>query len=407
VKARNLLSLLLLVLLALIVSEAQAKDGSGKAVQVNCSRGETITEALQTGHNAPLTIQIYGICHENVEITRDDVTLLAASTGATINGPDSTKQTIYARGSRTVINGLIVTGGYHGVKVTGSADILNSTIQKTGHVGIVFYHGGRGLVDHCVINNNPSIGIYIEGASATVTNSTISSNSDAGINVTLGSGARIGIADHGEYAGNTIVNNQSSGILVANGGNAFIGGNTIRGNGTNLSSLRGQYGIDIDRATATLVGYNTISENAGSGIFARASNVFIGESAFGLPTTGAYANVITGNGVLAPAPTNGGIYGFLGTSLNIRDAAINSNKGNGVALSTRSTAAIYGGSINNNVGNGIWLTLGGGLLLWETPVAITGNSGVGIICPDNESSYYGDTSGVSGNTGGQVNCTGF
>ncbi len=406
-KARILLSLLLLVLMALIVCEAEAKHDFDKAVHVNCSRGETITEALQTGDNAPLTIQIYGICHENVEITRDDVTLLAASTGATINGPDSNKHTIDVRGGRTLINGLIVTGGYAGVKVTGSADILNSTIQKTGYIGIVFYHGGRGLVDHCVINNNPGHGIYIEGASVTVTNSTISSNSATGIGVSLGSGARIGITDRNEYAGNTIVNNQGSGIMVANSGSALIAGNTIQGNGTNLSSLWGQFGIDIDRATATLVGYNTISENAGSGIYARASNVFIGETAFGLPITGAYANVITRNGALVPAPTNGGIYGFLGTSLNIRDAAINSNKGNGIALSTRSTAAIYGGSINNNMGNGIWLTLGGGLLLWETPVAITGNSGGGIICPDNESSYYGNTIGVSGNTAGQVNCTGF
>jgi parallel beta-helix repeat protein len=405
VKARNLFCLFLFVLLALIVSKVEANEGGGKTVFVKCSHGETITEALQKHDSEPLTIKVSGICNENVEITRDDVALLAASSGATINGPDSSKNTVYVTASRTLVNGLIITGGRHGISVHGSADILNSTIQNTGRSGIDFFHGGQGLVDNCLITNNPIHGIHIEGASATVTNSNIASNGGAGIDVTLSGSARIGITDRNEYAGNTIVNNQGSGIVVHTGGNSFIGGNTIQGNGTNLSSAWGQYGIDIDRATATVIGYNTITQNAGSGIFARASTVLIGETAFGLPITGIYANVITGNG--ATAPVNSGIYGFLGTNFDIRSATISNNTGNGVTLTTRSTARMYDDTISNNTGNGIWLALGGGLLLQSPPVAVTGNPGFGISCVDGESSYYGDISGISGNTAGQVNCSGF
>lgn len=326
-KTRIFFSFLLATLLVLAVCEAQAQ---GVVSKVNCAKkNQTITNALQLYVGNPITIEVQGTCNENVSIDRDDVTLIAGPS-ATVIGANPNEGTVTVRAYRTVINGLTVTGGGSGIVVLGSATIQNCTVQNAGHSGIVFYHGGQGTVDNCNVQNNGDNGIAIEAASATVTNSTISLNKKRGILVTLGGGARIGVTTLPEYAGNTISKNGGDGILVSSSGSAFIGGNTINGNGTDLSFAFGPFGIEIESASAVVVGYNSVTGNSGSGIFARSSSVQIGAPGFGLPITGTYANVITGNGA-KPSETPGGIFGFLGSSLGIQSATINNNTGNGMA----------------------------------------------------------------------------
>ena len=409
-KTRMFFSFLLATSLVLAVCEAQAQ---GFVRRVNCTRGQTITRALQLFDDNPITIQVQGTCNENVLIVRDDVTLIADPSGGTVNGANPNEDTITVRAARTVINGLTVTGGGSGIVVLGSATIQNCIVQNAGHSGISFYHGGQGTVDKCTVQNNGDYGIAIEAASATVTNSTISSNRKRGIIVTLGGGARIGVTTLPEYAGNTISNNGGDGILVSSSGSAFIGGNTINGNGTNLSSGFGGFGIEIESASAVVVGFNSITGNSASGIFARSSSVQIGTPAFGLPITGAFANVITGNGASAPE-TPGGIFGFLGSSLGIQSATINGNTGSGIILSLRSTGWLFDSTVNNNTGNGIQLVYGGDLVLpgpspEYPPVTVTGNTLFGLQCYGAKASIVGNTSGILGNTGGDVSpsCTGF
>ena len=130
--------------------------------------------------------------------------------------------------------------------------------------------------------------------------------------INSGGSARIGITDRNEYAGNTISNNGSNGIHIA-GGSAFIGGNIISGNGTNSNALWGRYGVGIYYGNASLIGYNSITGNAGSGVFARSSAVTIGDGGFALPIGAPgenpmYANVITGNGAVSP-PTGAAYMG--------------------------------------------------------------------------------------------------
>ena len=412
-KTRMFFSFLLAASLLLGVCDAQAQIFSGFMKKVNCTNGETIARALQVLDIVPITIQVKGTCNENISIVLDDVTLKADPLGGTINGPDPDKPTITLNAARTVIDGLTVTGGRGGIKVVGSATIQNCIVQNTGQsasssAGITFYHGGQGTVDNCTVHNNGNYGIVIEGGSATVTNSTISSNAAAGILLTLSGSARIGITDRFEYAGNTVRSNGSAGIRVTGSSSANIGGNTIEGNGTNLSSPD-QCGIGVYNATATLAGNNKITGNTGSGVFASASVVVIGQPGTPLPITGPFANEITGNG--ATAPTKGGVFGFLGSSLDIRSATINGNFGNGVTLSLRSTARMFDDIVNNNTGNGISLALGGGLFLpFGVPtVTVTGNTSFGLQCSGTESSYDGNTSGILGNAVGNVSpsCTGF
>jgi hypothetical protein len=383
-------------------------------ILVDCNNGETITDALQQLGD-PLTIQVKGTCNENVEIVRNDVTLIAHPSGGTINGPDPNKITINVRGSpRTVIDGLTVTGGRTGIN--GSAMIRNCTIQNNAWNGVSFYHGGNGTVDSCRIKDNPHHGIVIEGGSATVINSTISSNGGVGIIVNPGGSARIGITDRNEYAGNTISNNGSNGIHVA-GGSAFIGGNTISGNGTDPNARWGRHGIGFFYGNGSVVGYNRITGNPYSGIIAKSSAVMIGDGGFGL-LIGApgedpmYANVITGNN-MAGTPDNGGVYGYLGASLDIRYSTISNNTGDGVILRLRSTARMYGDTINENSGNGILLDQGGGVRLqgpldpYPVPaVTATDNgSGLALQCFGGESSFLGGFAAGSDPVSGS--CNGF
>jgi len=384
-------------------------------ILVDCDNGETITDALQQLGD-PLTIQVKGTCNENVEIVRNDVTLIAHPSGGTVNSLDPDKITINVRGSpRTVIDGLTVTGGRTGIN--GSAMIRNCIIQNNAWNGISFYHGGSGTVDNCVVQNNPHHGIVIEGGSATVINSTISSNGGLGIVVNPGGSARIGINDRTQYAGNTISNNGSNGIHVA-GGSAFIGGNIISGNGTDSTALWGRHGVGIFYGSASVLGYNSITGNAYSGIIAKSSAVIIGDGGFGLPIGAPgedpkYANVITGNN-WAGTPDLGGVYGYLGASLDIRYATISGNTGDGVILRLRSTARMYGDTINDNSRNGILLDQGGGVRL-QTPldpipvpaaVTATGNgSGLALQCVFGEDSFLGGF--APGSQPVSVTCSGF
>ena len=397
-------SLLIATLLVLAGWEAQAQSFVKK---VNCTKGQTITHALQGLDFIPITIQVKGTCNENVEIVRDDVTLIRDPLGGTVIGFDPSLPTINVGAFRTVIDGLTISGGANGILVRGGATIRNCTVQNTGTTGISFFHGGNGTVDHCTVQSNGGFGVSVEGGSATVINSTISSNTNAGISVAVSGSARIGVTDRNQYAGNTISNNQGSGILISHSSSAHIGGNTISGNGTNPSSLFGFFGVLISSASANLVGNNSITGNSGCGVYVERSGVRIGNPGFGLPITGAFANVITGNG--ATLSPNGGIFGNQGASLQIQSTTINGNTGNGINLQLRSTARIYDDTVNNNTGNGILLVQGAALSLQNPVATVTGNGQFGLQCGGGEASYDGNTGGISGNTVGDVSpgCSGF
>jgi parallel beta-helix repeat protein len=364
-------------------------------ISVDCTQGQTITEALQQlvgVNNYPVTIQVKGTCNENVAIVRDDVTLIADPSGGTVNGPDPNKHTIDVRAGRTVIDGLTVTGGRAGINLYGSggSTIRNCTVQNAGSAGIVFKGSSYGIVDNCTIQNNGAHGIYIEDASVTVTNSVISFNR-MGIDVQLGGSAWIGIISGItglQYAGNMISNNYGNGIFVYGGSSAYIGGNTIYGNGTAPNTFYGVSGIQAINSTAILIGGNTITNNTGVGVLATNSGVRIGEAAFGLPTH----NTITGNGTEPSTPfITGGVQGDLGTSFYIIDADISNNIGSGVILGRCSTVLFPA--------------------LFGPPATVTGNSGFGLQCIDANfcSRFGGNTSGITGNTAGDVSsdCTGY
>jgi len=357
-------------------------------VRVRCCLGQTIARALQQGdERKPLVVVVAGTCSENVVIDRADVTLIADPAGGMVNGPDPTADTIRVLADRVTIEGITVMGGRTGIAGAGAGGLIvrNCLVQQTGLTGIALIQGGSGTIDGCTVQDNPGVGVVIGAAAGTVINSLITQNGQSGIVVTDGGSGRIGLTALNALAGNTISNNGSNGVTLLLGSAAFLAGNTISGNGTNPAL--GRVGIGVFNATAHIIGGNSITGNAGHGIAGRSASLVVGDPIFGLPIV----NNINGNGT---AGFGGGIFGFVGTSLLIRNATISGNNGFGLILSLRSSAEISGNTIQNTIGpapngDGIRLVFGSGLFIDPPPAqpnTVVGNAGFGVNCTDGESS---------------------
>jgi hypothetical protein len=378
-----------------------------RTTTVDCAAGETIAKALTRGdERKSLTILIKGSCSESVVINRSDVKLAAAAPGATISGPDPTIDVIRVTGSRVTIDGITVTGGRNGVTADGAPGLIvqNAFVQNTGRNGITYAHGASGVVDSTAVTGNARDGVAVDAAQGTVINSQISNNARMGVGVFNSGSARIGVDNFNNAGGNIISANAWNGIHIVFGSTALIAMNQIIGNGTSTDSAALKNGVNLASASADLVGGNTISGNIGTGVNLVRSSAIFGDTIFGFTTV----NTVSGNGGL------GGVFGFLASSLTIRDAVITGNTGSGLALSLNSSAQIISTTIQNNVagapgtGEGIRLQLGSTLLA-STPIgSVTGNAGFGLICTDGESSVVNTGFlGIGANGLGTVACTGF
>ncbi len=383
-----------------------------RTTTVDCAAGDTVATALRHGdERKSLTILVNGTCSEHVVINRSDVKLAAAAPGAAISGPDPTIDVIRVTGTRVTLDGITVTGGRNGVTADGAAGLIvqNAVVQGTGRNGITYAHGASGVVDSSVVTGNARDGVAVDAASGTVINSQVSQNARMGVGVFNGGTARIGIDNRNDAGGNTISANGVNGIHIVYGSTALIAANQITGNGTDPSATFSGNGVNIANATANLIGDNTISGNAGPGINLRSGTVNLGDPNFDMSTV----NTIIGNG--NPA-SPGGISGFLGSALSIRDAVIRNNVGFGVILILRSSAQIGNSTIQNNTasvpgtGDGIRLQLGSAVLgIAPNPnSSVSGNAGFGVNCIDLESSAANTVLlGIGTNTRGGVACSGF
>jgi len=382
---------------------------NGPSAFVDCGAGDTIARALSRGdERKSLVISIQGSCSENILVSRSDVTLLAAAPGATVIGPDPTVDTIRVTGSRVTIDGLTVTGGRNGVAGDGAAGLAvrNAAVQSTGRSGVIFIQGTSGLVDSSTVTGNPRDGVAIDSATGVVVNSQISQNGRMGVGVFNSGSGRIGIDSANNAGGNTISANAVNGVHIVFGSAAVVGMNQIMGNGVGAA---GGTGINVVSASADIVGGNTVSGNNGTGINLRSSSALIGDANFGLTTV----NTVSGNGTAA---SQGGVSGFLGSSMSIRDAVITGNFGFGLIATTRSSIQIQSTTIQNNLpvgastGDGIRVVLGSALFAQTPNGVVTGNAGFGLLCTDAESSVVNTLFlGIGPNGLGIVSpgCTGF
>lgn len=383
-----------------------------KTVRVHCSHGQTIKKALGRGdEREPLVVLIRGVCNETVTIDRSDVTLRGeAGFGGGINGPDAALDVITVLADRISIEDLVVTGGRNGITAGGAGrlTVRGTTLQSTGRTGIVVISSSGAIIDGSTIQLNPRDGVAVEGSQATVINSTLSQNGRFGVFVGTGASVRIGIDNQNNAAGSTVSQNGASGINVFLGGAALIANSSITQNGANPASTSGRAGIAVSQGTADIAGSNTIADNTGQGIFVRSGTVQIGNPSFDFSPV----NTITGNGDAASA---GGVFGFLGAAIVIRDAVISGNRGFGVGFTLRSHGQLINTQVQGtvpagpNAGDGIRLSLGSAAL-FSTPgtSSSTGNAGSGLLCTDLESSVANTALLIlAGNVVPGTNCTGF
>jgi hypothetical protein len=384
----------------------------GANTLVNCAAGETIARTLTRGDDRKsLVIRIQGTCSENILIDRSDISLVAATAGGTISGPDPATDVVRVTGSRVTIDGITVTGGRNGITADGAAGIIvrNVLVQGTGRNGVTYAHGASGIVDGSTMTGNARDGVAIDAASGTVINSKVNLNGRTGVSVSANGSGRIGVDNFNNPAGNVISANASAGVQIVFGSTAYVAMNQITGNGMSADPTVTKVGINVVSASADIIGGNTISGNVGAGVNLTRSSATIGDPTFGIGSV----NTVTGNG--SPA-SQSGVFAFLGSSLSIRDAIITGNVGSGVTLSLNSSAQISSTQIQNNLatspgtGDGIRLVFGSSLFA-ATPVgSVVGNAGFGLNCTDGESSVINTGFlgvGANGLGGVSPTCTGF
>ena len=316
-------------------------------------------------------------------------------------------------------NGVLFERGSAGTVGTGSNGLVasntvqNNALTGTGS-GISIYKASSVLVQGNTINSNGR-GIFVGSASsATIIGNTIQSNIGRGVQVAETSSARIGLVDAATTtAANTISGNGSDGIGVFDGGEAVVHGNTISSNGGN--------GINMNLSTMNLVGGNTVSSNTSHGIFVGASRLFQGPGTFGtLPNL---VDVSQNNGLA-------GLFLFNNSSADLYRITLTGNARQGIGASLNSTINLHVYdparpsnfiSITNNAtanvannNDGIALFSASMLVSPQNPggpgqVLISGHPSWGVNCfgTTNKAAAALDTTGISNNALGTVNCGGF
>jgi len=373
-------------------------------LHVNCDAGRQIGDALdrRVAADRGLIIVIRGTCAENVTVERDNVVLRAHPSGGTISAPDAGRPAILVDGARRVtIEGLNVQGGRDGVLYAGGAtgNVRVATVRNAVRDGARIERNSNVVVEASLFENNGQAGVRVDASGAAVTGSTSRANG-YGVVVRLAASATLGAtdADNNVCCGNTLENNNFEGLLVADNSVVNLIGNTIQDN----SNATGRFGILLlHNSSIRLRGGNVVRRNggatAGGGIFARAATVASGQGDF---TVNPQTNEISANtfGVLTAENAMVDLRGGM---------VVSGNTFSGVVLDHGTRARIDASTISNNGAHGLFLSRNASVSFIGAGNGISGNGAFGLYCADAESSYSGNTTGVTGNTLGDVNCTGF
>lgn len=192
-------------------------------VTVDCSRGETISDALANASAAvPLFIKVVGVCNEQVTINVDNITVDGDGT-AVIDGIGilNTRPLIRVHGNNVLIRGLTIRNSpWHGIQVrrSGSALIRNNIVMDNARHGVVV--AGSSFAQIGASGNN-----HIPAGSPGSEGNIIQGNGEHGVRVLAASASVF----HNEIFANTI-----AGISLLGGAVADVAGNVIIGNGSGL-----------------------------------------------------------------------------------------------------------------------------------------------------------------------------
>ena len=211
-----ILALLLLQTAPLRPAAAQASAGLEK---VNCHKGESINKALTKQPGAVnLVVEIDGLCHENVVVTRDRVTLRGDDPEEdgiqAVANVEQTDAAVWVRGAQLVtVENLKLTGGFTGLTATDA--------------NLPFLR-----MLNCRVEGNAQFGIQLELSLLTAEDTTIGPNTR--FNVGAFAGSRF------ECRNCTITNPPASTVLdnvvVSTGSQLFLFNSTLTNGSINASN---------------------------------------------------------------------------------------------------------------------------------------------------------------------------
>ncbi|HEX6183772.1 MAG TPA: hypothetical protein VFZ44_07670 [Pyrinomonadaceae bacterium] len=219
---RPLLAFLLLFALLLLQS-APATPAAAQAPaaveKVNCHKGESVNKALSKQPDATaLVIEISGVCHENVVVTRDRVTLRGADPDddgiQAVANVEQHDTALWVRGAQFVtVENLKLSGGFAG---------LTATDTNLPFLRLL----------NCRVEDNLQFGIQLEVALLTAEDTTIGPNTR--FNVGAFAGSRFECRDCTITTPPTSTVRDS--VFIASGSSLLLFDSTVTGGGINVGN---------------------------------------------------------------------------------------------------------------------------------------------------------------------------
>ena len=208
--------------------------GQPKTVTVDCDKGETIADAL-TKKGEPLTIEISGICVENVTVRRDDVSFV---------GLDPNVDGIQAATNTEPFDAAVV------VREARNISFVNLQFSGGNTAGLRIENARRNIsADNCLFHNNGTWGVIAVGAVIGLDNATVVDNatSGSGGGMAVGEAGQIGcdtctISDNPDASSGQALSARSGGILS-------IVGSTVDGS---LQGVIAQNAAEVSVINSTL-----------------------------------------------------------------------------------------------------------------------------------------------------------
>jgi len=312
-----------------------------------------------------------------------------------------------------IIDSAILNNDGDGVDFNGEATVTRSRISGNRGNGLNSADYQYGLsygtdsltVTESVITGNAGKGIGAF-ANITVTDSRITDNTDDGIDNVNG----IFVSSYNYYnggsvsvTGTTVENNGGNGISSFSGGT--ITNSTISNNskaGVENGSYYGRGGFTLNNSSVTKNSGDGISTFSSYGFRVQLNNSSVIENVgSGVATTGSrYGGTITANNSVIANNSGSGLFssGGRGGSATLRDSTISGHSGVGVLADY---VTVERSTIENSGGVGLTFTAGATV----TSSTLSGNEGGGIFRRERYAGYYYGTqllvknSTISGNGG--------
>ena len=190
-----------------LAAPSRVAGATTKVVSVDCTKGQNVSVALQTKADN-LEIRIRGMCHEDVVIRRDHVTLIGADPNvdgiAAVDTVDIRGAAVYVRDARMVrLENLKLTGGItsglrvhssdtqtvvkncrlegngrDGITAAQSVVVVEDSVMSDQPLGAIAALASQFFCTRCTMEN-VNVGLLAaDGAEMTVSDSTITANSD-------------------------------------------------------------------------------------------------------------------------------------------------------------------------------------------------------------------------------------